>query len=134
MKEPPRVHEFMTTMPQTIDVRSTLAEARDTMRERSVRHLPVVDDGSLVGIVSERDIGLCEAVGKDPETVLVDVAMRRNVFKCGPRAHLHAVAEEMAEHKFGSAVVVEVDHPVKVVGVFTTIDALRALSRYTKED
>jgi CBS domain-containing protein len=46
-------------------------------------------------------------------------------------AHLHAVATEMAEHKYGSAVVVEHEHPTKVVGVFTTVDALRALARYT---
>jgi acetoin utilization protein AcuB len=134
MQEPPRVREFMTTMPLTIDVRSSLSEARDTMSERSVRHLPVVNDGALVGIVSERDITLCEALGQNPAKVDVEVAMRARVFTCGPEAHLHAVAEEMAAHKYGSAVVVDVERPVKVLGVFTTIDALRALARFTKED
>lgn len=134
MQEPPRVREFMTTMPQTIEGRSSLAEARDTMYERSVRHLPVVNDGSLVGIVSERDIALCEALGMKPDSVEIKAVMRERVFTCGPEAHLHAVAHEMAAHKYGSAVVVEVERPVKVVGVFTTVDALRALARYTKED
>jgi acetoin utilization protein AcuB len=134
MKEPPRVREFMTTMPQTIDLRSSLGRARQTMRERSVRHLPVVNDGRLVGLVTERDIALCETLGKDPHVVDVEVAMRKRVFTCGPEAHLHAVAEEMAAHKYGSAVVVEVERPLKIVGVFTTVDALRALAQYTKED
>ena len=120
-------------MPQTIDLRSTLARAIQIMAERSVRHLPVVNDGSLVGLVSERDIAVCEALGKDPDLVEVEAIMRRRVFTCGPQAHLHAVAEEMATHKYGSAVVVELERPVKVVGVFTTVDALRALAVYTKE-
>lgn len=123
----------MTTMPQTVGVRATLAEARDTMYERNVRHLPVVNDGLLVGILSQRDIVLCEALGTNPEEVKVEIAMQPRPFTCGPDAHLHAVAEEMAAHKYGSAVVVEVERPAKVVGVFTTIDALRALATYTKE-
>jgi acetoin utilization protein AcuB len=134
MQEPPHVREFMTTMPQTIGVRASLAEARRTMAERGVRHLPVVNDGILVGILSEREIALCEALKKDPDAVEVETAMRGRVFTCGPEAHLHAVAEIMADEKYGSAVIVERDHPVKVLGVFTTVDALRALARYTKED
>ena len=44
-------------------------------------------------------------------------------------AHLHAVASEMAEHKYGTAIVVDREHPGHVVGLFTTTDALRALAR-----
>jgi acetoin utilization protein AcuB len=46
------------------------------------------------------------------------------VYCVSPDAPLVEVAREMAEHKYGSAVVVE---GPKVVGVFTTTDALRAL-------
>ena len=56
------------------------------------------------------------------------------VFTCGPEAHIHSVATEMADGKFGVAVVVEPDAPLRVVGVFSTIDALRALALYTGHD
>jgi len=52
------IRRFMTVGPHVITSRHTLAEAHQTMRERGVRHLPVVDDGHLKGVVSQRDLYL----------------------------------------------------------------------------
>lgn len=133
-----RVREFMTTCPETIAVEAPLVEARSRMAERNIRHLPVVRDGRLVGIVTDRDINLAESLLVDepprakPPTV--QDAMTEMVFTCGPDAHLHAVAAEMAADKHGSAVVVDPEHPRKVLGVFTTVDALRALARFAPQE
>jgi acetoin utilization protein AcuB len=52
-----RVRELMTKRPITIDPEAPVATAVATMRERSIRHLPVVDaDGALIGMVSDRDV------------------------------------------------------------------------------
>ena len=56
------IRRFMTLGPHSITSRQTLAEAHQTMRERGVRHLPVVDDGKLVGVVSQRDLYLLETL------------------------------------------------------------------------
>ena len=48
--------EVMTPNPDTIGSDDTAAEALDMMRKRGYRHLPVVDDGRLVGMVSVRDL------------------------------------------------------------------------------
>ena len=131
---PPLIRDFMTPVPETIAPDLTIAQAAERMFALGVRHLPVVKDGNLVGILSQRDIHLLQTVpGCDPATCPVSQAMIQTPFTCGPRAHLHAVAAEMAEHKFGSAVVVDRDHPSHVVGVFTTVDALRALASLTHE-
>ncbi len=61
----------------------------------------------------------------DPRVVRVDEAMTREAFTVGPRASLVRVARHMAERKHGSAVVVERG---RVVGIFTTTDALDALA------
>ena len=95
----------------------------------TARHLPVVENGELVGILRDRDISLAEALSGDLERLLVRQAMTARPFTCGPGAHLHAVASEMAEHKYGTAIVVDREHPGHVVGLFTTTDALRALAR-----
>ena len=50
------VAEVMTPNPDTIGPDDTAAEALDMMRKRGYRHLPVVDDGRLVGMVSVRDL------------------------------------------------------------------------------
>jgi acetoin utilization protein AcuB len=120
------VDKFMTVGPMVIEATRTLADAHRLMRERNIRHLPVVDRGALVGVVSQRDLYLLETLkGVDPTTETVDEAMTADPFVVPPHAPLDEVAASMAEHKYGSAVVVDRG---AVIGVFTTIDALRALA------
>lgn len=124
----PTIRDYMTPSPVTIAADLTLAQARERMFRSDVRHLPVVDDGELVGILSQRDVALAEALVGDLERVPVREAMRVPAFTCGPSARLDVVAAAMAAHKYGAAVVVERDDPGRVIGVFTTVDALRALA------
>ncbi|MCB9565873.1 MAG: CBS domain-containing protein [Myxococcales bacterium] len=120
----------MTPVPETIEAELTLAQARERMFQDGIRHLPVVQNGSLVGILSQRDVAILEALPEcDMGTCTVAQAMHAQPFTCGPNALVRAVAEEMAAHKYGTAIVVEREHPARVIGVFTTIDALRALAK-----
>ncbi|MBL8946939.1 MAG: CBS domain-containing protein [Myxococcales bacterium] len=125
------IREFMTPTPVCIAPDLPLTEARARMHELDARHLPVVEGGHLVGIISDRDVALVDAVLGNPEKITVRQAMTAQPFTCGPGAHLHAVAAEMAEHRYGSAVVVDPSHATQVLGVFTTTDALRALAKLT---
>lgn len=120
------VRDFMTTQPVTIGAAQTLAAAHRLMRDHEIRHLPVLSAGKIVGLVSLRDLHLVETFGDaDPESVPVEDAMTAEPYCVSPLAHLETVARQMAEHKFGSAIVVDRD---RVVGMFTTVDALRALA------
>jgi len=128
------IRDFMTPVPETIDPDLTLAQAAERMFRLQVRHLPVVRGGNLVGILSQRDVAVLQSIpGCDPATCTVNQAMVPTPFTCGPRAHVHAGAEEMGRHKYGAAVVVARDHRSHVVGVFTTVDALRALASISAE-
>lgn len=128
----------MTTCPETIEADARLSDARERMAQFKIRHLPVVREGQLAGIITDRDVNLTESLLVDepsratPPTVAD--AMTEVVFTCGPNAHLHAVAAEMARDKHGSAIVVDPEHPLKVLGVFTTTDALRALSQFAPQE
>jgi acetoin utilization protein AcuB len=96
------------------------------MRERGIRHLPVLDAGRLVGVVSQRDLYLAESLeGVDPTTDTVREAMCGEPYAVPPGAPLEEVAATMAERRLGSAIVVDRG---AVIGVFTTVDALRALA------
>jgi acetoin utilization protein AcuB len=119
------IRRFMTVGPHVVTSRHTLAEAHQTMRERGVRHLPVVDHGQLKGVVSQRDLYLLETLrGVDAARELVEEAMTAEPFVVAPDAALEGVAEAMAIHKHGSALVVD---GAVLIGIFTTTDALRAL-------
>ena len=116
------VKRFMSPLPHTIDHDQPLSAAHKLMREHDIRHLPVLDGGRLAGIVSQRDLYLIESLKDvDPERVKVSEAMSTEVFAVDPNTTIRKIVSEMAVHKLGSAVVVESD---KVVGVFTTTDAL----------
>ena len=119
------VDDFMTRTVHTIGTQSPLAEAHRLMNEHAIRHLPVLEGGKLVGVVSMRDLHLIETLkGVDPKEVAVEEAMAQEAYTVPPGTALLEVARTMAMHKYGSAVVAR---DGKVEGIFTTIDALKAL-------
>ena len=54
--------DLMTPNPLTVTPQASIAEAWDVMRELAVRHVPVVEDGALVGMLSDRDLALVRAL------------------------------------------------------------------------
>lgn len=102
-----------------------MSSAHERMRAHGVRHLPVLDGGRLVGILSQRDLYFVESLrDTDPSKVPVAEAMTSDVYEVSPEKTVGEVAAKMVERKFGCAVVTHGQH---VVGIFTTSDALRVL-------
>jgi acetoin utilization protein AcuB len=119
------LRNFMTPSPHSIGRAQPLNVAQERMRHWGIRHLPVLDGGKLVGILSQRDALLVETLRDvDPAKVPVEDAMTTEVYLVSPDAPLGEVAGAMSEHKYGCAVVMEGAH---LAGIFTTVDALRAL-------
>lgn len=121
-----RIKDHMTPSVHTIGVGRTLADAHRLMREYQIRHLPVLEGGKLVGIVTERDLHLIETLkGVDQRDVSVEEAMSQEVYSVEPDTELAEVARTMAERRYGCTVVAR---GADVMGIFTTIDALRVLA------
>jgi acetoin utilization protein AcuB len=121
------VQDLMTRSPLTIEASSSLADARRLMKRRGVRHLPVTDEGVLVGLISDRDVKLIEAHTKaDPNDISLAQAMSRAPWTVAPSTPLEVAVRHMARHKLGSSVVVDNE---EVVGIFTSQDGLRALAQ-----
>jgi acetoin utilization protein AcuB len=120
------IRDSMTRSVHTIGSSLTLADAARLMKKHKIRHLPVLDNGSLVGLVSDRDVQVISSMSElDPTCILVEDAMSQAPWTVEPTTPLIDVAMHMAETKVGSAVVMEHD---KVVGVFTTTDGMRILA------
>jgi len=123
------IRDYMTPQPITVGRDQPLAVAHKLMRQRRIRHLPVLHAGVLVGVLSMRDLHFLESFASvDAGTVLIEEAMSEAPYAVGPEARLSTVARTMAKHRYGSAVVMQKGH---VIGLFTTTDALRALSDLT---
>lgn len=120
------IRDYMSTIPHSIGADQPLSVAHAMMRKHQIRHLPVLDGGKLVGIVSDRDLRFIETLKDvDPEAVHVDEAMSTDVYRVEPSMPLARVAAEMADRKLGSAVVIDNGH---VLGIVTTTDLCRALA------
>ena len=128
--------DLMTLNPATLTARASIAEAWDLMRELEIRHVPVVDGGALVGMLSDRDLARVDvarllmaggAVGLEEElrTAVVKV-MSGDVISVEPDTELGEVVDLLIESKVGALPVVEPDTRA-VVGIVSYIDVLRAL-------
>lgn len=125
-KSVPSIQKYMTTCPETIGRDQPMSVAHRIMREHRIRHLPVLDGGRVVGLVSDRDLNLVETLKDvDPKQVSVEEAMTQDPYVVAPDTALDEVVQTMAARKYGSAVVVERN---KVVGIFTTVDACAAFA------
>lgn len=124
MKTIPQIQKFMTPMPHTINAKMPLKTAFAMMREHGVRHIPVLDGGDLVGVLTDRDVKLAGSFA-DAEKITAEDAMTPEPFTVAPTAPLDQVLNEMAAHKYGCALVRQENG--KLVGIFTATDALRVL-------
>jgi acetoin utilization protein AcuB len=116
----PTVLSAMTAFPWSVEGSLTVGEARSTMRAQRLRHLPVLEDGALVGIVTDRTLR-----GVDPARPVGEVAVR-DPFVVRTSAPLDGVVATMAERRLGSALVVREDGTL--VGIVTTTDVCRLYS------
>lgn len=134
------VRDLMVSHPVTIAPQTVVAEARTLMQQRHIRHLPVLADGRLVGLISDRDIRL---VLPSPATSLsvwelnylldkltVGEVMTHFVVAVTPTCPVPKAVDLMLRHKIGALPVLE--HR-QVVGILTRTDILRAFYRVHHE-
>lgn len=123
----PTVGEFMTLDPCAIDEDLTLADAADRMLTNNIRHLLVLREGHLIGLLDASDLALANAVTGDRTDEINVSSATRGVFRCPPHMPVAHVVATMERNHYGCAAVV--DDRNNVVGIFTITDALRALRR-----
>lgn len=133
MKWKIRVEQYTTPYPITVNEELSIDELSRLMQTHDVRHLPVMREGVVVGVISDRDLRLASGLSAqhkiqisagdlmttDPITVRVDTP-------------LDEVAIEMADRKIGSVIVIDEDG--ELFGIFTLTDALDALIEISGRD
>jgi CBS domain-containing protein len=99
---------------------TTIGQALDVCHSAGIRHLPVVENGLLVGILSDRDLRRALGSRRDLESPIEEV-MSRRVFTVEPEDRLSAACDVMLDHKISAVPVVADATPV---GILTTTDLL----------
>ena len=120
-----KVADFMTCELVTVQEDDDLALAESILRLGGVRHLPVVHQGKLVGLVTQRDLLRSGASGGGPtaRAILARDIMTRDVTTVGPETSLAHAAHLMLRHKYGCLPVCAPDGTL--LGIVTESDFVR---------
>jgi len=113
-----QVSQRMTKNPVTIGPEETLAAAAQKMRAGKFRRLPVIEDETLVGILSEFDL---VAHRESLDSISVYTAMTKDPVVISSTATLERAAAMLANHKIGALPVVSGG---KLVGIVAASDLL----------
>ena len=116
------IGKYMSPLTVSIGVEQSLAAAAKKMAEHEIRHLPVLDGGRLLGVLSERDVHWLASLGTDTSEVAVSEAMSDIPYLVPAHTSAKTVVQKMHADKLGSALIEQDGRPV---GIFTTTDALR---------
>lgn len=139
-KDMTKVRRWMTPNPITIEDASTMVEAIHLLKEKSIRRLPVMHKGKLVGVVTEKmlkDFMPSKATSLDTWEVHyllartpVSAAMNPKPHKVRPEEDIADVAQLLHDRKLNGVLVV--DEKEQLVGILTTTNALEALIAFAK--
>lgn len=130
------VREIMTTEVTTVQETDTMFDAAMIFARSSLRHLPVLRDTNLVGVLTERDVkrftpGLLSGVSSEQynhllESTLLSKVMTRDPMTLKPDQDVADAADIFSTKRFGCLPVVE---DGKLVGIVTTSDMLKLLAK-----
>src|SRR4051812_37097634 len=130
------VRDCMTATPVSVGPKETLRGAQEVLAMRRIRHLPIVEGGRLLGMVTDRDLRRAApspfnsadvvSVHQTLDSTTVDRMMVRNPITVSPSAPLKDAVKVMVERKFGALPVVDGG---MLVGIISQIDVLRLFLR-----
>jgi acetoin utilization protein AcuB len=129
-KKMPIVGSVMTSFPYFVEVEDTAAKMERMMDEYNIRHLPVQENGKVIGIVSERDLHhhiKREAAEAEKNRIQARHIMVPHPYIVPFRAPLNEVVFEMAKRRIGSVIV---QRQGKLAGILSAIDVCRILGEY----
>jgi acetoin utilization protein AcuB len=116
------VAQWMTALPVIASPNDTLAAVSSRMREGGFRSVPVVSEGKLLGIITDRDLG---PHLDHMESLKVEKAMNRDLTSLTPDTSILDASLLLSEHRIGALPVVE---DGQVVGIISTTDLLKAFT------
>ena len=123
------VDEIMSPKPVAVEADLTVREALRRLISEDIRHLPVIDDGQLVGMLSDRDVrgfasdALSGSEFSEQLNRPVSEAMSSDVVTVDPETEVGEAIDLLIEHRIGALPVVSDN---RLVGILSYVDVLRA--------
>lgn len=120
MNEP--LSTIMTRDLITLSKNDTLAKANELLKTKRIHHLPVVEDGNLIGLITTYDLFKLRFDKEHYDEVKIDEVMTRKLATLEPTDKIGTAAEIFMAHLFHAVPIVEGN---KLMGIVTTHDLLK---------
>jgi len=133
-KKIPPVGSLMTPFPYFVEADEPVERVKLLMLEHTIRHIPVQENGAVVGIVSERDLhhSAVRSLPKEKrEQIRAREVMVSNPYVVTFDTPLNKVTREMAKRHIGSAIIL---HHGKLAGILSAMDACRILAEILESE
>ncbi len=124
----------MTSFPYFARTQDSALELEKIMDQRGIRHLPIQEDGKLVGIVSERDLHHIvkrSAHAEEKERLRARDIMVTQPYVVAFNTPLSEVMAQMARRRIGAAIVTRRG---KLAGILSTMDVCRLFAEYLEAE
>lgn len=125
------IKNFMTQNPVILSPEEDIKVAFNLLSDKHVRQAPVLEDGALIGIVTDRDLRMAIVQDLKTPNLTVSNVMTPNPKTVSEDEPLQSAANIIAENKFNALPVVSPDG--RLVGIITTTDILLGLLNTIKE-
>lgn len=120
-----KIKDIMSTDLRTCTPRTNLAAAAALMLDGDCGFLPVIEDGKLAGVVTDRDMFIALATrNKRASDIMAGDVARKNVFTCGPEDDVESALAVMKDHRVRRLPVAGFGNTV--VGVISMNDVARS--------
>jgi CBS domain-containing protein len=117
------IKEVMTSQVKTCEPDATVMEVAKVMAQEDVGPVPIVEEGRLTGIVTDRDIAVrVVAEGRDPSSTTVGEIASRDLVTVSPDDDLDSALEQLAQNQVRRIPVVDGD---RLVGIVAQADIAR---------
>jgi acetoin utilization protein AcuB len=130
--------EIMNSEAVVVGPNASIKDASELMHIHDIRHLPVVESGQVVGVVSDRDLRcyLSELYLSEPETtpaaarktITVRQIMQSKPVSVGPEADLDEVIDSLLDYKIGAVLVSDAEGHLR--GVISYEDVIRSIREH----
>jgi CBS domain-containing protein len=118
------IREVMTSDPRSVEPTTSVADAARMLRTEDVGSLPIIEQGRIAGMLTDRDIVLrVVAEGRDPESTRVADVASRELITVDPEQSLDEAARMMSDHQLRRLPVVDEDG--RLVGIVAQADLAR---------
>jgi acetoin utilization protein AcuB len=129
----PSVGAAMTPFPYSVGPDASVLEVEQLMNAHRIRHVPVQEDGRVLGVVSDRELHHLVHTAlpdSDKARLRIRTLLRQAPYVVEMTTPLDQVTSEMATRHVGSAAVLR--HG-KLAGIFSTVDACRLLAEFLRD-